>query len=183
MSEEQTPKNKKPELKVPITAAIGIIVLGLAIWELYYFYSIKLNPLKLKEKPIERNNFISQSENSKVCFGVHCFFVELAETLEEKEMGLMFREKLDLNKGMLFIFEEEKEYSFWMKNTLFPLDIIWINKDREVVFIKNNVLPCGKGDCPSIIPDTKAKYVLELNGGTANKINLKTGDKFDFRID
>ncbi len=90
----------------------------------------------------------------------------------------MFREKLDLDKGMLFIFEEEGEYSFWMKNTLIPLDIIWINKAKEVVFISGNTQPCQEEySCSSINPGKNAKYVLEINAGIAEKIGLKVGDK------
>ena len=59
--------------------------------------------------------------------------------------GLMFRENMDSDRGMLFIFEKEGEYPFWMKNTLIPLDIIWINKDKEVVFISENAQPCEEG--------------------------------------
>ena len=95
----------------------------------------------------------------------------------------MFRENLEQDKGMLFIFQEEGEYSFWMKNTLIPLDIIWINQNKEVVFIKKNFEPCTQEVCPSVKPDKKAKYVLELNVGTVEQIGLKIGDKIIFDID
>jgi uncharacterized membrane protein (UPF0127 family) len=80
---------------------------------------------------------------------------------------------------MLFIINEEGIYPFWMKNTLIPLDIIWINKDKEVVFIKKDFQPCTE-ICESITPDKKAKYVLEINGSLADKNNIKVGDKVDF---
>ncbi|MCM8773944.1 MAG: DUF192 domain-containing protein [Candidatus Omnitrophica bacterium] len=92
----------------------------------------------------------------------------------------MFRNNLEENRGMLFIFEEEDIYPFWMKNTFIPLDIIWINEDREVVFIKHSAQPCKEERCPSIYPDKKARFVLELKGGTAKKIGLNSGDKIDF---
>lgn len=116
-----------------------------------------------------------------VCFKNNCFAVEIAETNLERSHGLMFREKLDLDKGMLFVFEEEGEHSFWMKNTLIPLDIIWINKAKEVVFISGNSQPCQEEyACPSINPGKNAKYVLEINAGVAEKIGLKVGDKICF---
>ncbi len=92
----------------------------------------------------------------------------------------MFREELDSNKGMLFVFSDEAKHSFWMKNTLIPLDIIWINENKEIVFISENNQPCVFDFCPAIYPDEKAKYVLELNGRTISKINLKVGDKASF---
>ena len=91
----------------------------------------------------------------------------------------MFREKLDADKGMLFIYEKEGKYPFWMKNTLIPLDIIWIDKNKEVVFISANAQPCKEDYCPSILPPENAKYVLEINGGVSEKIGLAIGEAVD----
>ena len=63
----------------------------------------------------------------QLCFENNCFEVELALTLIEKGRGLMYREYLEENKGMLFVFDKEEKRSFWMKNTFIPLDIIWLN--------------------------------------------------------
>src|SRR3989344_3516093 len=82
------------------------------------------------------------SNKNKVCFFEKCFDIEIASTSEELSKGLMFRENLEKNSGMLFIFPENGIYGFWMKNTLIPLDIIWINSNKEIVFIKDNALPC-----------------------------------------
>ena len=124
--------------------------------------------------------YFHQKNKNQVCFKNNCFTVELAITTQERTRGLMFREKLDLDKGMLFIFENEEKYSFLMKNTLIHLDIIWINKDEEVVFISKNTQPCKSDPCPIINPDKKAQYVLELNGGITDKIGLEVGDKIIF---
>ena len=70
-----------------------------------------------------------------------------------------------------------------MKNTLIPLDIIWLSKEKEVVFIKKEAQPCGDGNCPIISPDKEAKYVLEIKGGVANEIGLKAGEVLVFEID
>lgn len=123
----------------------------------------------------------TDSEN-KVCFKKDCFLVELAETAEEKSKGLMFREELAKDHGMLFVFTEETKSSFWMKNTLIPLDIIWLNKDKEVVFISRNNQPCLPEECFSINPGVAAKYVLELNAGTVAAIGLVVGDKANFNL-
>ncbi len=115
----------------------------------------------------------------KVCFNGNCFEVDLAITEEERKEGLMFKESLDSDKGLLFVFGEEKESSFWMKNVSFPLDIIWIDKDKKVVHISKNTPPCQKEPCPRFKSGKKAKYVLEINGGLADKIGISLGDKAD----
>ncbi|MDD3420968.1 MAG: DUF192 domain-containing protein [Methanocellales archaeon] len=120
---------------------------------------------------------IEVSEQNRVYIKDTCFYVELATTPDERALGLMFREHLDPDKGLLFIFEEEGVHPFWMKNTLIPLDIIWISEDKAVVFISKNTKPCKTDICPSINPGKKAKYVLEVNGGISDKIGLRVGDK------
>jgi len=94
----------------------------------------------------------------------------------------MFRKHLDDDRGMLFIFDEENLYPFWMKNTLIPLDILWINNKKEIIFIYKNAQPCTTEPCPVIDPNKKAKYVLELKGGTSDKIGLALGDKVLFDL-
>ena len=121
-------------------------------------------------------------QEPQVCFKNHCFSVELALTSEEKSRGLMYRESLAKDRGMLFIYEEEGEHSFWMKNVLIPLDIIWLDKDKKVVHIAENFQPCLDLPCPSIKPDGPAKYILEINAGLASEIDLSVGDELEFII-
>lgn len=104
--------------------------------------------------------------------------VELAETQEQQMKGLMFRE--NLTGGMLFIYNEENQRSFWMKNTLIPLDIIWIDENKTIVDIKENAMPCKVKKCEVYYPDKEALYVLEINAGLAKEKNLSVGDKVDF---
>jgi uncharacterized membrane protein (UPF0127 family) len=111
----------------------------------------------------------------RVCFEEKCFRVEKAITPEEREKGLMYRYSMDEDKGMLFIFENESLYQFWMKNTFIPLDIIWINSEQEVVFISKDSAPC-KDICIPINPNVNAIYVLELNANTTNKYHISVGD-------
>lgn len=122
------------------------------------------------------------SKKDQVCFKNNCFKIELAITQEEQTSGLMFRKSLARNKGMLFIFNEEGFSSFWMKNTLIPLDIIWIDENKKVVFISENIQPCKEDPCPNIAPTQKAKYVLEINGGVSKEIGLKVGDRLKINI-
>jgi uncharacterized protein len=119
---------------------------------------------------------------SRVCFASNCFAVKLAQTQAQREQGLMFWQELDKDKGMLFVFDTESIYPFWMKNTLIPLDIIWINKGNKIVFIKENAEPCEQNDCPQINPGVSALYVLELNARTAKKAGVSVGDSVDMQI-
>jgi len=121
---------------------------------------------------------IGQKQN-EVCFREHCFLVELAKTPEERQRGLMFRKQLGLDRGMLFIFSEEEPYAFWMKNTYLSLDIIWLNKDKEIVFIKEKAKPCLAEACPLIEPNQPALYVLELNAGLVKNTKMKIGDRLE----
>jgi uncharacterized membrane protein (UPF0127 family) len=123
-----------------------------------------------------------QSLQNQVCFGQQCFSVELAKTEAEREKGLMNRTQLDKNAGMFFIFDKEGVYPFWMKNTLIPLDIIWIGAFNKVVFISQNVQPCKSLICPMINPSARAKYVLEINAGVVKNFGIKTGDEVKLNI-
>jgi len=131
------------------------------------------------------NSFLFTSANAsdkqnKVCFQDKCFSVELAMTPEARTQGLMFRNELGPQEGMLFIFPTEEIYPFWMKNTYIALDIIWLNKSKEVVFVKEGAQPCSEESCPVIHPDQKALYVLEVIAGTVRNAGLKVGDSFSF---
>ncbi len=107
--------------------------------------------------------------------------VELAVTPEEKAKGLMHREYLAEDRGMLFIFENERTPSFWMKNTLIPLDMVFINSDNKIVDILV-AEPCKKDPCKSYTPKADAKYVLELNAGFSERHNAKIGDEVSLKI-
>ena len=113
----------------------------------------------------------------KICFKENCFNLEIADDNKERENGLMFREELCSNCGMLFIYEKEGDYKFWMKNTLIPLDIIWLDENFEVIYIANAV-PCIKEKCELYGKNFEnSKYVLEINYGFSEKIGMKVGDE------
>lgn len=124
-----------------------------------------------------RNPEIRTLEANQVCIKDRCFSVEIAANQSQREYGLMNREHLDPDKGMLFVYEKEGYYSFWMKNTLIPLDIIWINSSQDIVCIERNAQPCTSDFCPLIDPRTTASYVLEINGGLCDKYGINVGDK------
>jgi uncharacterized protein len=99
--------------------------------------------------------------------------VELAVTPAQEEQGLMYREHLDPDAGMLFVFNDTAPRSFWMKNTLIPLDMLFIAADGHVVDIHERAVPLSEDIIPSRTP---ARAVLELNGGTVTRLGIKVGD-------
>ena len=120
-----------------------------------------------------------KSGTLKICFEKICTDAEVADSPEERTQGLMFRESLPQNHGMIFIFEGEGIYPFWMKNTLIPLDIIWLNENKEVVKIMQT-LPCMEEPCEIYNPEVQARYVIEVNSGFAEENNIQVGDSADF---
>ena len=106
--------------------------------------------------------------------------VEIAADDELRAQGLMFRDHLEPGTGMLFLFKEDGDNAFWMKNTLIPLDIIWLDASQRVVHVKYNVPPCKVANCPSYPPGVPSRYVLEVAGGEAQRHGIKTGDRLRF---
>ena len=103
------------------------------------------------------------------------YAVELALTPEDQANGLMFRESLPEKTGMLFVFPEPSPHHFWMKNTMIPLDMIWLDEAGKVLFVSANTPPCKADPCPTYGPDGPAFRVLEIAGGLAEKEGVKVG--------
>lgn len=117
-----------------------------------------------------------------VCFNEHCYNVELAISEVKKSKGLQHRATLNKDHGMLFAFSYSAKHAFWMKDTLIPLDMIWLDYNHQIVDIKENVQPCPKDPCPSYIPSRKAMFVLEVNANETKALSLKKGDMARFKI-
>ncbi|ALN89905.1 hypothetical protein LG3211_0923 [Lysobacter gummosus] len=104
--------------------------------------------------------------------------VEVAKTDESRQRGLMFRDEMAADHGMVFVHEAETPQAYWMKNTHIPLDILYFDSKRRLVTQQRDVPPCSAGDrCPPYPSDAPAKYVLELNAGQAAKLKLESGDE------
>ena len=110
--------------------------------------------------------------------------VELAVTPAERNQGLSGHPPLADNEGMLFVFENEAKWVFWMKDMLFPLDMVWIDSRCTVVDVTENVPKPDPGqaleDLPRFSPKTLAQYVLEVNAGTAQRTGISIGDQVTF---
>ena len=107
------------------------------------------------------------------------FTVEMATGWAQQEIGLMFRKTLAPNAGMLFDFVEDRPQSFWMKNTLIPLDMVFIKGDGTIVRIAANTKPLSEEPVPSYEP---VRVVLEIPGGRAAELGIQPGDKAIHRI-
>lgn len=167
------------------------IILPLAISLLLLFFIMKV--LVRPDKTVNQNS-IENNMNKETAFsfkkeGELSFLskdekitstidIELAEDEEAQELGLMYRTHLDEYQGMLFIFKEADVHSFWMKNTILPLDIIFINDKREIIKIHKNTAPYQES--PGYSSVKPALYVVEVNAGYCDKFNVKEGDKISY---
>lgn len=123
--------------------------------------------------------FGQEALTRQVCFKDFCIDAEIADSQDKRLKGLMFRKDLARDQAMLFVFEEERQPKFWMKNVEFNLDIIWIGQDKRIADIKTNVPPC-RDECQSIISNAKARYVLEARAGFVKFNQVKIGDRVSF---
>ena len=109
--------------------------------------------------------------------------LEVAKTPEQQQIGLMYRQSLDKNRGMIFVFQELRPLRFWMKNVDISLDMIFLI-DGRVRAVLSNVPPCTVDPCPTYGPDSLANQVIELRGGRAKELGIEAGDQLEieFRV-
>ncbi len=106
----------------------------------------------------------------------HRYVIEIADDDAERARGLMYRDSMQADRGMLFIHDSQKPQAYWMKNTKIALDILYFDDTRTLVSQQRDVPPCSLGDaCPSYPSNAPARYVLELNAGEAARIKLEDG--------
>ena len=108
---------------------------------------------------------------------------EIADTPRKRAQGLMYRDHLKKDHGMLFFFSEPQAWTFWMKNTKIALDLIWLDEKKRVTHIEQKVPICTKSDdsCPQYRPNNAdAMYVLEITGGTVDRYKIEKGTKLQF---
>lgn len=125
-------------------------------------------------------NSEDKKENIVIKFQTAEINAEVADTQEKIERGLMHRESLCEDCGMIFVFDKEKETNFWMKNTLIPLDIIFLDENKEIVNIAENAVPCKTEECALYPSQFPVKYAIEVNAGFVDKKGIKLGEKAEF---
>jgi len=145
---------------MPKKIVIGIILIFFAITAYVYF---------------------NQKFYSYVEIKGYKFFVELADTQFKQTQGYSNHQPIKDNEGMLFVFSNNTERSFWMKDMLFPLDMIWIS-DNKIINISRNLPPEGETPINKYYSGQPSNYVLEINGGLSDKLGLKIGDKVKINL-
>jgi uncharacterized membrane protein (UPF0127 family) len=144
---------------------ISLLILGILIVFILIF--IKIDYLNPKLPTTEING--------------HVFSLYLAKTSQEQEEGLAKFNKIDKNQGMLFIFQKQDYHSFWMKNMQFPIDIIFINKNKIVDIFQKVPVAVGE-NLPTYTTKAKADKVLEINSGLSNEYKIKIGDNVEINL-
>ena len=107
-------------------------------------------------------------------------FAEVADTNHLREQGLMNRDHLPRDRGMLFVFEHEQIWAFWMKNTLIPLDVLWLDAEGRIVDVAEGMQPCETTPCPLYHPNHGSSFALEIAAGRYAEEGLATGMRLSF---
>lgn len=151
----------------PALAALVAATLLFAVFAIYVFRKNK------------------KHEYTSVTINEHVINVEVANSPTTRAKGLMYKEKMPEDSGMLFIFPSEGKHRFWMANTYIYLDIIWISADKTIVHVEENLPPCTKTGklqslCTTYKSAVNAKYVLEVNAGWVAENSVVIGNKVGF---
>ena len=148
------------------------------IWQSFAFAAVFIVAASLRTQAAQLQTFDRDELQIVTAAGTNRFSVELATTPEQREQGLMFRRKLAADAGMLFLYPDDQWINMWMKNTLLPLDMIFISRDGRVLSVAERTVPMSEVTIPSGQP---ARAVLEVNGGTSARLQLKAGDRVLYR--
>lgn len=148
----------------------GLPVLSVAV----VFLAVVFAPLAQTPTVFERSTLTIQTER-----GSHKFDVELATTPDQLSVGLMYRRSLAVDAGMLFDYSRPQKVAMWMKNTLIPLDMVFIDASGTVAHISERAVPKSLRTISSKVP---VRAVLELNGGTVARLKIKIGDRIRHAI-
>jgi uncharacterized protein len=137
--------------------------------------AVDVNAMLNREPPPARRAPVSFPDGTRVN-------VEIADTRDRIALGLMFRDSLPEDEGMIFVYEEPGYYPFWMKNTRMPLDMLWLDVDGRIVAIQKSAMPCTVDPCPHYWPPSPAglaHYCIEVVAGVAAGHGLAVGDVID----
>lgn len=171
-------KDKKAQPKTFWTQRniIIIAIVFIAVITVSYFLFFKKSsnePQWIKEGEVTFLNKDTRQQLAKID-------VEVARNSQERSQGLMFRTHMDEDKGMIFIFEQMDMQSFWMKNTIIPLDILFIDNRGIINTIHRNTVPYSEKSLPS---KSKSQFVVEVNAGFCQRHSINEGDLIEYKLD
>lgn len=150
---------------------VFILIIFFGVYSYVLLKEDKLLPLNNKE--IQEKSIIKHIRIKN-----NLIRVDIADTIESRQKGLSGRNFMAEDEGMLFVFEDVGKYFFWMKDMNFPIDILWISEDKEIIHIEKKVLP---ETFPNLFgPDVPVKYVLELSANYSDRNSISLGDKIEF---
>ena len=165
-----------------VLAILAVLILCVSIFHVEYYVSNEIQEpdpsAQIDQPESNQSDSASVSSTESVQIRDTVFVVEVVDTEEKRTLGLSGRESLLPEYGMLFVFEEPGHYSFWMKDMNFPIDIVWIDEHRRIIFIIEHVAP---ETYPEVyVSKQKALYVLELAEGVVEVSGMEVGDELIF---
>lgn len=120
----------------------------------------------------------NKDKSPKLIINNKAVSLTIADNEEERHSGFGGVDSISDNQAMLFVFDKPDQYGFWMKDMKFPIDIVWLNENKEIIFIKENVSPDTYPN--TFIPSSKALFVIEFNAGFVSRNNIKVGNLINF---
>jgi len=153
---------------------VYVLIITALIIAVYFLFIKKPSAFQFKKEG--EVTFFKKEKKQKVME----IDVEVAKTHNKRMQGLMYRTEMDEDNGMLFIFEKPDMQSFWMKNTILPLDIIFIDSVGVIDTIYRKTTPYSERSLPS---RRRVQFVVEVNGGWSDKNGVKEGDVIEFKVD
>lgn len=174
-----------PLVIVAVATAIGVIAAAVVLYFNPAITSMLGQPEHQQQELIISKEVRSGNGYRQVNVSVNgqVLIADIAATDEQIVKGLSVKNTLAENEAMLFVFDNEAQYTFWMKNMKFPIDIIWIDADKTVVHIEHNLQPCSSDLlCPTYKPVDDSLYVLETVAGFAEKHDIAKGTAVHFEL-
>jgi len=161
-------------MKKFILIILGVVIILSSLFFVYNSKEVDVKGQVALERPSFETGLVQAINSDGKTIDIS---VEIAKTSLQKLFGLMNVKELASNQGMWFEFDNEETQSFWMKNTLIPLDMIFVSGNYDVLEIKENVPPCKIEKCAIYASEKPAKYVLEINAGFAKANNIDLNSK------
>jgi uncharacterized membrane protein (UPF0127 family) len=175
MTKDKKTVRKTPAGNIPVIYIIAaFIIIAFAVLYFIFIYNDDKGNNSEEEYMFKKNGELTFIDTSG---SVTKIDIQIAYTEFDRELGLMFRKSMNENQGMLFIFPDIGIRSFWMRNTLIPLDMIFVDSSKTILNIAKNTTPYSDASYTSSGP---AKYVVEVNGGYTDRHKITPGDRINW---